>query len=263
MHCHDVLGIQEAATEEEIAFAYHNKITQLYAAVGKMPADAYSYKLKELKSAYEECIEWRKKPKTEKIEERMEETSSHKSSQVKLYSSGICIGPCTCLDACCYCGNTGTSTFCISTVGSQAVPIICDSLIWLSAVIAIASGLLPGISDRAKQRKSERESIKEAARQSKIENILEENRVLQQQLVACESRIASLQEQVETIERAGTDNAAFSNMFTEIGVTDNQVLSDNQKEQIQVLQSQIKSCKEQAVEIRDAIAVNQRRIESI
>ncbi len=263
MHCHDVLGIQEAATEEEIAFAYHSKTTQLNNSVGKMPADAYSYRLKEIKSAYEECIEWRKKPNTEKIEERMEKTSRHKSGQVKLYSSGICIGPCTCLDACCYCGNTGTSTFCISTVGSQAVPIICDSLIWLGAVISIASGLLPGISDRAKQRKIERESIKIASRQSKIENILEENRVLQQQLVGCESRIASLQKQIETIEKAGTDNAAFSNLFSEMGVTENQVLSENQKEQIQVLQSQIKSCEEQAVEIKAAIASNQRRIESI
>ena len=268
MHCHDVLGITETTTVAEAEAAFHNKLTQLYSAAGRMPADAYSYKLRELKAAYEECIEWSNKTRTQKLEERMEETCNQKSGQVKLYSSGICIGPCTCLDACFYCGNTGTSTCCISTVGSQAVPIICDSLIWIAILAEVAGAVcpyirLPSFKNTIKQRKIEKEALERANRQSAIDKIREETRRLEQQLNDYETRIVSLQQQIEIIEKTGVENAAFTDLFSVIGVTEYQVLSDNQKQQIQQLQAQIKSCKEQADELKNAIANNRRRIESM
>lgn len=73
MHCHDVLGISETASIEEIKSAYALKMQFLASSCEKIPTDAYTTKQNELDLAQSDCIMWCSQNKSEKLKLRMEE----------------------------------------------------------------------------------------------------------------------------------------------------------------------------------------------
>ena len=267
MRCYEVLGIEGNATKNEILEAYIEKRSSLEKSQSILSPTAYEQKLAELESAQTDCLAWAEKSSFEKFGARIQGVEHGSNNQIRLYSSGICIGPCTCLDACFYCDNTGTSTFCISTVGSQTIPIICDVLLWIAAISGIVGGVGPSLSQKGKQKKAEKEAAREAIARAKrreaADRAIEENRALRQQLESCEETIAKIQQEIYKSQEHGVEFEAFGDMFSAMGISGDQAISQNEKEKVRNLQMQLDGYNKQAAELRKKIADNQSIISAV
>lgn len=259
MRCYEILGIEGNATKEEILEAYNEKKSFLEKSKRTLSSTAYERKLAELESAQTDCLAWEEKTNFEKFGARIRSAKQGSNNQIRLYSSDICIGPCTCLDACCYyccCGNTGTSSCCISTVGSQTIPIICDVFLWIGAISGIVGGIWPSISHK-------REAVVRAKRREAADRAIEENRALRQQLESCEEKIAKIKQEIYASQKHGVEFDAFGDLFSAMGISVEQAISQNEKEKLDSLQMQLESCNEQVAKLRKMIADNQKKISEI
>lgn len=67
MKSHDILGIKESATHDEIEYAYAVKRQVLDKSQGILPYAGYIRKLAELEQAKEDCVAWQHKPNLEQL----------------------------------------------------------------------------------------------------------------------------------------------------------------------------------------------------
>ena len=114
MKCHDMLGVTERSTIEEIQEACSKKL-ELLETVSEVNASVIHKKKLELYSAKKECIEWKKKTFAERTTSRISEYSVNIASTNRMNE---CIGPCSCCDWCCVmpCGQDHKS-FCVECCG--------------------------------------------------------------------------------------------------------------------------------------------------
>lgn len=255
MHCHDVLGLSETASVEEINIAYDQKMQFLISSYGKIPTDAYTTKQSELKLAQRDCITWCSQNKSEKLKLRMEETKKESKHTTRMYS--VCFGPCTFTDFCCGAACDGSSvnppTCCEQSTGSQTCPIICDAIIWAPGVIYVGYHVIrflcemiaDGVRNRARA-KEERVRARIADLRSQLASTSQKRTQLEQQL-GPESDILSYLE-------------AFTSAFSSMGVENTSVITSEQKARVKDLRNSILACHDQEKTLRSEIALNEQKL---
>lgn len=140
MRCHEILGVDERATVSDIMSAYENKTSFLNGGHTPVSTEQLQAKWHELNSAKDDCIAWANMDFASKTAKRVREYSSSCFSQNRL--NEVCIGPCTCTDACggmlCSC-NSSNDSFLVSCCGSESpwIAILCDIAIYAGAALCI------------------------------------------------------------------------------------------------------------------------------
>jgi len=255
MHCHDVLGISETASIEEIKSAYALKMQFLTSSCEKIPADAYTTKQNELDLAQSDCIKWCSQNRPEKVKLRMQETKVDNKHTTRMYS--VCFGPCTCTDMCCGAACDGSSvnppTCCEQSTGSQTCPIICDAIIWAPGVIWVGYHILrflfTAIADAIRNHsraKEERIRARIAELRSRMSTSAQLRTVLERQLG----------EETKTLEYLN----AFTNLFSSMGVTNTTAITSSQDSKVRNLRNQILTHHDEERSLSEEIATNERRL---
>lgn len=176
MKCHDMLGVTERSSIEEIQEAYSKKIERLE-MVSEVNASVIHKRKMELESAKRECIAWRNKNFGERIASRITEVSSGLVSSNRM---GICIGPCTCCDSCCEwgCGQEAHDSF-----PCDCNYLICDIVLY--AVLSIPLWVSIGKSVSRDRRIREARLRDEAEERHRLE---QEHKRKEQERLAQEQR---------------------------------------------------------------------------
>lgn len=149
LHCHDVLGITERASSEEIRAAYEKRLQILAASREGLSETGYLSKKSELDLAQEQCTDWQTTEGSDKRIARIAHLRKQDHHSIRLNS--VCFGPCTCCNSCGgavinECMNTGGSIGCCEAMGGEGkLPIICDIILWSPAVIAIVVGVIKAL----------------------------------------------------------------------------------------------------------------------
>lgn len=161
MRCHEILGVDERATVSDIMSAYENKTSFLNGGHTPVSTEQLQAKWHELNSAKDDCIAWANMDFASKTAKRVREYSSNCFSQNRL--NEVCIGPCTCTDACggmlCSC-NSSNDSFLVSCCGSESpwIAILCDIAIYAGAAFSIMRS-----KREEKEKRQEEENAKKAA----------------------------------------------------------------------------------------------------
>jgi len=125
MRFHDILGVNERSTNDEIILAYERRVDKVNASLCDNET-LREKKLSELMEAKDSCLDWKNKSFTKKSMARFEQTCSDITSKNRLNS--FCIGPVTfvdmCLDTCCW-GEGGAIGPCQSCCGEPTTDSCC------------------------------------------------------------------------------------------------------------------------------------------
>lgn len=172
MKCHDVLGIRERASDEEIQSAYHKKAEMLLGLEGISP-DLREKKLQQLAQAREESLSWREKPFSDKMSMRLSESVANLCAPGRMYA---CIGPCSCVDEEC-CGegmNSNMESGCCATCCGFNCGMWADILMYgiiaVTAIVAISSDA------KARQERIAAENLAKAERELQEKRLRETQR---------------------------------------------------------------------------------------
>lgn len=259
MHCHDVLGIQENATRDEIDLAFSIKRSKIESGKDVLGLVPYSLKVQELENAQKECIAWSKRPAISRFKDRITQTLSPTSNDVRL--NEFCCGPCTFTDVCCgACVNSAGCdclcpevevSCCYTVCGSQAIPIISDLIIYAYWAFSLFSKW------KKKQEAEEREYRIRQAERARSENVH-----LEEQLSKCRSEQRRLLEQLHKEENLNIVVAAHMKLFSAIGTASLQPISDNQEKRIRAKQDELDKNRKRERKLQDKIANNQRTIDA-
>lgn len=256
MHCHDVLGITENASLEEIRGAYEKKAQILASSSDTISADAYTTKQNEIDMAQNECISWCSQSNPDKLRLRMRQTKPQRKQPVRLYA--VCFGPCTCTDICCgsSCCETSSSfdtSCCERETGSQTCPIVCDAILWAPIALTIAYYIIRAlwtlISDAARNHasaKEERIRARISNLRSELSATVQERTALEQQLGLESERLAFL--------------SAFATVFASMGVKDTTDITNAQEMKARELRTQILKCHDQERALQSEIRINEQRL---
>lgn len=257
MHCHDVLGIQENATRDEINLAFSIKLSKLESCKDVLGLAPYSLKIRELEDAQKGCIAWSERPAISRYKDRIAQTLNSVSSDVRL--NEFCCGPCTFTDICCGVCVSGCDCLCpeveisccYTVCGSQAIPIISDLIIYAYWAFSLFTKW------KKKQEVEEREyRIRQA------ERARSENAHLEEQLNKCRSEQKRLLEKLHGEEDLNIIVTAHMKMFSAIGTASLQPISDNQEKRIRARQDELDKNRKRERELQGEIASNQRIIDA-
>lgn len=250
MRSHDILGIHENASLEEIERAYSRKLSVLKDRKNQLTVLAFAKKAGELDTALEECTVWQSKSAKEKLKGRLSEANPLRKSDVRLMST--CIGPCTFVDVCCgmACDGSTTQPSCCEEMGAtQAIPLLCDGGMWAMLVCA-------GI---AKCREWDAET-KQADRMRRAQYARNENVHLTAELGTCLQQQTTLSLKVqEEMKTAGTVRA-FANVFATMGADVDSVIVTRQENAVAEAQRLLNESKVKETQIRNKISQNDRDI---
>lgn len=254
MHCHDVLGITENASLEEIRGAYEKKAQILASSSNTISADAYKTKQNEIDMAQNECISWCSQSNPDKLKLRMQQTKPQSKQPTRLYS--VCFGPCTCTDMCCGSACDGSSvapSCCEHTTGSQTCPIVCDVIFWAPGVIYVGFHIIrflyEAISDAVRnhaQTKADRIRARISNLRSQLSTTVQKRTALEQQLGLESERLAYL--------------SAFATAFASIGVRDTADITSAQDIKVRELRNQILECHDQERALQAEIRTNEQSL---
>lgn len=95
----------------------------------------------------------------------------------------------------------------------------------------------------ARKRSRERKAFNQEMKKREMEQKRERRRVLTLKVNDCKERIARLEEQKGTVEERSLETANFEDMFAAIGISGENLVSENERASIQNLQKQIESSK--------------------
>ena len=180
MKSHNVLGISERASKEEILSAYSRKIAEIEQNIDVNPT-IVKRKCQELTTAKEECLIWRDKSFSSRISSRISEFSSQVTSPNRL--NEFCIGPCSCCDCCCGMGwSSQYDSCCVDCCGSgcgadhtTSPAIYCDIVMYAGIGIAIFIGHLKSKAE-FEQKQAEQRAAAERERAAKLQSSEQECR---------------------------------------------------------------------------------------
>ncbi|MBR5020997.1 MAG: hypothetical protein IKY17_05145 [Oscillospiraceae bacterium] len=121
MRCHDILGIRENATAEQIEAAYSEKIEKLGAGADVLGLAADERKRSELAQARQMCLAWTEKKGIQRVTERIAEEIIPRSNELRTYA--LCCGPMTLVNnLCCIpCELSDPGTLCIALAGDLGI----------------------------------------------------------------------------------------------------------------------------------------------
>lgn len=259
MHCHEILGVRESASWEDIECAFSEKCTRLTSNKDVLGIVPYERKIQELKTAKKECLEWKDKSFSARTLSRVSEYSSQVTSSNRV--NECCIGPFSCVDYFCgyiCCGNVGSHDYgfiaacCCDESSLNYTPTIwCD-------VVLYAGLVWLWFSDRKEKKKAEEAEI----RKRQAERARSENAQLEEKLRQCLATQKNIQEQLQEEEKTGKTLAAFISFFSSLGDVDGQTVTENQKLRIQGKRASLEKSREKERELRDKIKNNQRIIDA-
>lgn len=216
MKCHEVLGVEETASESSVELAYQSKLAALYSCEDSLPHDLMDKKAAELLTAKNDCIAWTSSSNGERLVMRFREKRNLLTNPNVMYASPIgfcsaCSGGCcgafeddTCVE--CICGEN-SSDRCVNCTNKVDIGLyIVAGLAAIGGIISLIGKITPsahtGKGDRGAKR--QREAVaKNQELQSELDNALA-------QLKREKNEKSSAGEQYDRI-------LAFSNFFTHIG----------------------------------------------
>lgn len=254
MHCHDVLGISETASLEEIKIAYTEKTQHLSSSFNLISADAYATKQRELELAQADCFSWRLQSSPDKLKLRMQETKTNTKQSTRMYS--VCFGPCTCTDMCCgsACDGSAVDTSCCEKYfGSQTCPIICDVAIWAPGVIYVGYHIIHFLYEIISDAAHNRARAKEERIRAKIAD-------LRSQLSATTQRRTHLEQQLGPESQKLSYLTAFTSAFASMGVANTSVITSEQEARVKDLRNSILACHDQERALRSEITLNEQSL---
>lgn len=265
MRCHDVLGVRENATADVIYRAYDQRVQTLEKATDILPVEGYIQKQNELITAKQECLEWLSKSSQDKVQERIALDKSNKN-QIRLYSPGICIGPCTCWDK--ICGSP-----CMEIYGTQSCPITCDVLIYIGTAIMCLISMGPEIRASAERREKakkeatqkaqrEREARERGTRRKNAEDARQKNTVLRQQLGECQANKENIKKLFEEAIQTRKDLEGYISLFNSLGVADQSVIRANHEVRIKGLSATLDEFLQQEKNLLTKIEQNQATLDA-
>lgn len=117
MRCHDILGIRENATAEQIEAAYSEKLEKLEAGADVLSPIANEKKRTELAGARQMCLDWLDKKGIQRIGQRIADEVIPRPNEFR--TNACWFGPMTLgYNLCCVpCGLTDGGTLCIMGIG--------------------------------------------------------------------------------------------------------------------------------------------------
>lgn len=255
MHCHDVLGISETASIEEIKSAYALKMQFLASSCKKIPADAYITKQNELDLAQSDCIKWCSQNKSEKLKLRMEEVKKEGKHTTRMYS--VCFGPCTFTDFCCGAACDGSSvnppTCCEQSTGSQTCPIICDAIIWAPGVIYVGYHIIRFLCEIIADAFRNRARVKEERIRARIAD-------LRSQLASTSQKRTQLEQQLGPESDKLSYLEAFTVVFSNMGIQNPSVITAEQETRVKDLRNNILACHDLERTLRSEITSNEQKL---
>lgn len=259
MHCHEILGIQENASCEEVEQAYSSKHSKIESSKDVLGAIPFSFKVRELEAAREDCIAWTKKTALSRFKERVAKAPTRQSSDIRL--NEFCCGPCTFTDICCGAMNNVCGCDCLcpevevscchTVCGSQAIPIIADLGIYAYWAWSLYSKW------KEKQEAEAREYRIRQAERARTENVH-----LEEQLGRCRSEQKNIQDKLREEETLNNSVVAHIALFAAIGTTDLQPIYDNQQRRVQAKRDELENARKRERELQEKIRSNQRTIDA-
>lgn len=259
MRCHEILGIQENASREEIERAFSCKYSKIESGKDVLGLVPFSLKVKEIEAAKNDCLAWTERTALSRFKERVTEASSRQSSDVRL--NEFCCGPCTFTDICCGAMNNVCGCDCLcpevevscchTVCGSQAIPIIADIGIYAYWAWSLYSKW------KEKQEAEAREYRIRQAERARTENVH-----LEEQLGRCRSEQKSIQGKLREEENLINAVVAHIAMFSAFGTADLQPIYDNQQKRVQAKRDELEKAHKRERELQDKIKSNQRTIDA-
>ncbi len=259
MHCHEVLGVRENATQEDIECAFSEKCTRIANCKDVLGIVPYERKIQELNTAKKECLEWRDKSFQSRTLSRCLEFSSQVTSNNRV--NECCIGPVSFIDWLCgymCCGNVGSHDYgfcaacCCDDSSLNYTPTIwCDIALYAAGIIFSLRGL-----------KEKRDTVAREYRIRQAEMARTENVHLEEQLGHCLSEQKNIQDRLREEEKLNDAIAAHIALFSAIGTADPQPIYDNQQRRIRTQRDVLEKARKCERELRDKIKSNQRTIDA-
>ena len=270
MKCHKILGIEENATEQEIAVAYHNKYYKLCNNTELLQDDNISIRSNELFAAKMDCIKWLTMSSSEKRSMRIRESKETLNNPNIMYSSpiGCCSMCCSEWRGCCGgevvdCGNT--------------VDCGCYIALGIPAIFGIFAAIAGYTKNKRKQKimdkiqtldyentsiERKREKLKNDNNsiQRNIEYIEEKFDEYQQLLSAEKNEYKSMDSFCRLFEMLGCDNLDSIRQRQQSGVTRQKNRIEQLDQDISRLNEKVKSNESEIKEINRNIQSNKSQI---
>ena len=254
MKFHEILGIRENATLNEIEAAYTKKKRLLSTNKHLMCLSSYQKKYEELEMAYQQSIEWLVLSPQERIKEKSDSIEKP-HTEIRLYSSAI--GICTLCTTNCYDEEEKeTCPYCCE-------PLDCCAYTFDGAIIlAVIAGVVYFAVQIVRAIIDQKDESDKQKRIAKYDSAVASNMRLQEELVRINDQIRDAQTERERLESILIESLAFSTLFESMGTISFQNVLNKQKLILDEYEKKIAKLNIEKKDLQDKIDANSKIIHS-